>query len=133
MKNRFFCPKCKGSLNIGEHIVFTIVNKKNQKGIALLSPMVGDYSVTISDDFKVAEGEFTSFCCPLCDSKLQAPDLNENLARIGMVDEMGVSQQIVFSQIAGEKCTYKIHENNVEAFGKDSAHYLYYFTLIRGH
>lgn len=131
MENNFLCPKCNGFLNIGSRIVFSVRNNKNQRGLIFLSSEVGDYSVTYNPGFSVETGELLEFICPLCNARLHTPEINENLAKILMVDEMKNITNIVFSQIKGEKCTYKISGSNIESYGKDAAFYLGYFNIVK--
>lgn len=128
METNFLCPKCNGLLNVGSQIVFTVKNNKKERGLIFLSSTVGDYAVTHNQGFLVETGELSEFLCPLCNSHLHTPEINENLAKILMIDEHKNISNVVFSRIKGEKCTYKIAGGNIEAFGKDAASYLGYFN-----
>ena len=46
-----------------------------------------------------------------------------------MIDEQGKEFDIYFSNIAGEKCTYKISGATVESKGPDSTKYNKYFDI----
>lgn len=131
MEENFLCPKCNGLLNVGSQIVFTIKNQKKERGLIFLSSAVGDYSVTHNDDFLVESGELTEILCPLCNAQLHSPEINENLAKILMIDKMKNISNVVFSRIKGEKCTFKITGGNIESFGKDAAYYLGYFNIVK--
>lgn len=131
METNFLCPKCNGLLNVGTQIVFTVRNSKKERGLIFLSSDVGDYSVTHNHGFIMENGELIEFLCPLCNAKLHTPEINENLAKILMIDEMKNISNVVFSQIKGEKCTYKIAGGNIEAYGKDAAFYLGYFNIVK--
>jgi hypothetical protein len=62
--------------------------------------------------------------CPLCHANLTDQTISKNLARIKMIDSAGLEYDIYFSEIVGEKCTYKINrDKKVETFGEDAADY----------
>lgn len=130
MKNDFLCPKCNGYLNVGDYIIFSAKTKRGDLGLILLSPKIGDYTVHKHPFFNFKKGERVQFFCPICHADLVAIDVNENLAKIKMIDDKNKEHTILFSGIAGEKCTYKITDKNVEAFGKDASKYINFFNLI---
>ncbi len=45
MNENYLCPKCKGLLNVDEHLVFIIKTKSPRKGLIFLSPEIGNYKV----------------------------------------------------------------------------------------
>ena len=48
--------------------------------------------------------------------------ISKNLAKIKMIDSKGCEYDIYFSEIFGEKCTYKISgDKKMEVFGEDAA------------
>lgn len=129
MKANYVCPHCRGFLNIGDKIVFTAKTKNHKKGLVFLSPKIGDYSVISHDDFVFEQGELVSFFCPICNISLEATKVNPNLACITMVDEHSKEFDIYFSSVAGEKCTYKIRDKKVEAYGDHNKTYINFFNL----
>ncbi|OFX21811.1 MAG: hypothetical protein A2033_05860 [Bacteroidetes bacterium GWA2_31_9] len=129
MKSNYLCPHCRGYLNVGENIIFAAKTKSHKRGLVLLSPKIGDYSVITHIDFKFEQGELISFYCPICNISLEATAVNENLANVVMKDETGKEYDVFFSGIAGERCTYKITDKKVEAFGEKSIHYINFFNL----
>ncbi|MFH2141208.1 MAG: hypothetical protein ABIJ97_02205 [Bacteroidota bacterium] len=128
MKNSYLCPKCNGYLNVGEDIIFSVKTKSKDVGLIILSMKLGDYSARNNPKFKYKSGERVDFFCPICHANLAAKNINENLAKVKMVDDENNEFTIVFSGIAGEKCTYKIKQN-IEAFGEDSKKYMKYLHL----
>jgi hypothetical protein len=40
-----------------------------------------------------------------------------------MIDDRGEEYDIVFSEIIGQRCTYKVQGDKVESFGKDAEIY----------
>ena len=127
MKNDYLCPKCKNKLNIGGNIVFTTKKENGEKGLILLSQKVGDYTIIHHPAYKYSHGEHLKFFCPICHTNLEAVDVNKSLAKIIMVNEDKQESEIYFSEIIGEKCTYKITDSEIEAFGDHSAQYINFF------
>ena len=40
--NNYLCPKCKGYLNVGGHILFATKTRRNHKGLLMLDPKIGE-------------------------------------------------------------------------------------------
>ena len=127
MNRSYLCPKCRNHLKVGDNIVFVARWSNGTKALLLLSPEIGDYRTIHHPSVHIEEGQRLEFLCPICHANLTASELNKNLARIIMIDEDDDSYDIVFSEIAGEKCTFKIGNNKIEQFGKDSTHYTHFF------
>ncbi len=128
MKNDYLCPHCRGHLKVHEYIVFSAKTEDGQKGMMLLSPEVGDYRLKVHPSFKLTEGKHIDYYCPICHTDLAAKDLNDNLARIIKVGDAGTEDILLFSEIAGEKCTYVIHpDEKMDVFGENSQHYMNFF------
>lgn len=123
--NSFLCPKCSGHLKVGHSVVFSTRSTKGETGLILLSPKLGNYKVINHPSFDFEDGDYVEFFCPLCHVQLTS-EKNENLAKVIMIDNELKESEILFSKIAGEKCTYKIMDGNVEEFGEDSSCYLEY-------
>ena len=123
--NDFLCPKCKGQLRVGEHIIFKVKNDKKENGIILLSPQIGNYSSIKHPSFEYQQGEIVDFHCPLCNRSLQS-DIHKNLALVLMKDEEGKSFAVYFSQVAGEHSTYEVNGDSVHATGEDAGVYTYF-------
>ncbi|MBI4646435.1 MAG: hypothetical protein HY738_07535 [Bacteroidia bacterium] len=129
MENNFICPKCNGYLNVADHIVFSTKAKNGSHGLIFLSPKVGDYTVEKHISYNYSPGEQLFFYCPLCRADLTAPEVNKNLAKVFMIDSNNKKHAILFSMIAGEKCTYKLSEDEVESFGDSANVYLNFINL----
>lgn len=126
-QNEYICPKCNGYLKVNVKIIFIALKENGKKGIILLNPDLGDYKRIAHSSMKLKDGERLTFLCPICQSDLSANEINRNLARIIMTDENGTEYKILFSEVQGEKCTYRICKKEIEAFGEDSSTYLNYF------
>ncbi len=127
MNRDYLCPKCHGHIKVGSHIIFTVITRNQKRGIMLLSPELGDYRTIHHPSLEFQPGDRVEFLCPICHANLTASEWHHNLARIVMIDEEGNRYDVVFSEIAGEKCTYKIGNDEIESFGENSAEYTNYF------
>ena len=127
MEINYLCPKCKSYLNIGQKIVLSVKVKDKQEGLILFEKELGNYEIKKHDIIEYKKGDMLGFYCPICHENLASEDVNSNLAKIIMSDEKGKEFEIVFSKIAGEHATYKLKDNEVEAFGEDSDNYINYF------
>lgn len=128
MKQNFICPRCKGYLNVGEHIVLAAESKHGEPGLILFNPELGNYTTLKNPEFKTTEGEKYEFYCPLCQQKLAA-DIHDNLSHIIMIDEDKTEYQVLFSKIAGEKSTYKIVGESAEIYGDHHSNYIDFINL----
>ncbi len=124
----FLCPKCHGHLRVGDHIIFSVKTENKESGLILMHPEFGNYKYENHSSLRLEEGKHIDFYCPICHAKLTS-DRHENLVKIIMCDENGKEFEILFSKIAGQKCTYKIIGESVEVFGKDSDDYIDFFNL----
>jgi len=128
MKQNFICPRCKGYLNVADHIILTAEDKSGNSGLILFSPELGNYTTKKNPNFKTKEGEKHEFFCPLCQEKLAA-DTHDNLSYIVMIDEENVEYQILFSKIVGEHSTYKIVGESTEIYGHHHSNYIDFVNL----
>ncbi len=123
MKAKYVCPKCRTNINIGNQIILTGKTKTGLKGIVILKSELGDYCTLFSEDFDVVEGNKVSLSCPICRATLSTPK-EKNLAHLIIIDENNNESTIQFSQILGERCTYKIKGDKIiQAFGEHQEKY----------
>ena len=127
MKNDFLCPYCKGKLNVKGNIVIAVRNEAQKRGLVFLSPNLGNYETTTHPTFEMKDGEHLDFLCPMCHANLKALAYDENLARVFMTDEAQKVYEIVFSEIAGEHCTYKLVDSKIESYGEHVDHHTNFF------
>ena len=121
----FLCPKCRGHIRVDDHIIFKVKNNAKQTALLLLSPQIGNYTSIKHPTFEIKEEEFLEFYCPLCNASLES-DIHQNLAWIILQDETGKSNDVYFSQIAGEYSTFKTDEESVHVAGEDAGRYTYF-------
>ncbi|MBK8946843.1 MAG: hypothetical protein IPM32_16455 [Ignavibacteriae bacterium] len=127
MKNDFLCPYCKGKLNVKSNIVLAVRTEAQKRGLIFLSPKLGNYQVTTHPSFNLKEGEHLEIFCPMCHANLKAIEFDENLAKMFMMDESQKVYEIVFSEIAGEHCTYKLVDSMIESYGEHQNNYVNHF------
>jgi hypothetical protein len=130
MAVEYVCKICRGCLNVKTSIVLAASRLHSSKrGLVFLNPEIGNYTTTTHPSFQIEEGEEYIYTCPICHSQLNSTKY-KHLVRIIMIDENGKEYNIYFSGIAGEKCTYKLRENNVEVkIGPDVKTYDKYFDV----
>ena len=131
MENNYYCPKCSGNLNIGGYIVLTAKSEDEKGSIMFFQKDLGDYKVLKHPDSLIRTGNHFEFFCPVCSENLSSG--NENLAEVLMKDSDGDVYKILFSEIMGEKATYKIKGSDVQPFGSDSRKYVNYFGIEPGY
>ncbi len=127
MKNDYLCPTCKGHLKVNEFVVFSVETPEGAKGLVFLSPELGNYNSVKHPSLEIKDGSNVNFFCPICHADLAAPDVSDNLARIVVTDDNNSEAFLLFSKVVGEKCTFKVHDDEVETFGEDSTIYMNYF------
>ncbi len=127
MKNDYLCPYCKGKLKVDQKIVLSVTNESKKSGLVFLSPQLGNYEIKTHPSFEIKEGEHLDYFCPICHANLAAIEYDENLAKVMMMDDSQKIYEIVFSEIAGEHCTYKLVDSMIESYGEHVDHYTNYF------
>lgn len=127
MKNDFLCPYCKGKLNVNNNIVLSVHTESQKVGLVFLNSKLGNYDTVTHPSFNLKEGEHLDFFCPICHANLAAIEFDENLAKVFMTDESQKVYEIVFSEIAGEYCTYKLIDAMIDSYGEHVDHYVNHF------
>ena len=127
MKNDFLCTYCKGKLNVKGNMVLSVRTESMKRGLVFLSPKLGNYETTTNPSFEMKDGEHLDFFCPICHANLAALEIDDNLAKVFMTDESQKVYEIVFSEIAGEHCTYKLVDHEIESYGEHVDHYVNHF------
>jgi len=129
MAVEYLCKACRGHLNVKTSIVLAAQKKNSsQRGLVYLNPELGNYTVRTHPSFQLKEGEEYLYTCPICHSLLNSAKYS-HLVRIIMIDEDGKEYDIYFSDIAGEKCTYKLRGSELELRGSDAERYSKYFEV----
>jgi len=121
----FLCPECREHLRISDHLIFKVKNAAKKSAMLLLSPHIGNYSSIKHPSFRIEQGEFLEFYCPLCNARLKS-DIHPDLAHVIMQEETGKCYDVYFSQIAGEHSTFKTDGDSVHQAGEDAGRYTYF-------
>lgn len=130
MAIEYLCKACRGHLNVKTSIILAAQKVNSPKrGLVYLNPEIGNYTITTHSTFPIEQGEEYIYTCPICGAQLNSRKYY-HLVRIIMIDQDSKEYNIYFSDIAGEKCTYKIRGTNIEdAQGPDSERYTRYFEV----
>lgn len=128
MNLNYLCPICNSYINIGNLLLFSVKTKAGYTGIIALDTEIGNYAVVKNENLDYAEGDKLDFFCPVCHEALSS-GRHSSLAKIVMEDEDKKRFEILFSQVAGKKSTYKITGATMEMYGDDSAEYLDFLNL----
>lgn len=119
-ENDYLCPKCKGHLNVGGVLVFATETHRKHKGLIMLNPKVGEYNYKHHPNYMLEKGELVDFHCPICHANLTSSK-NKDHAMILMVGEDdNCDYELYFSKKAGNKSTYVVAKEEIEAFGEDA-------------
>ena len=116
MVQNFICPKCKGSICVGGHVIFSTKTKTGKTGLLLLSPTLGDYQIVHHETFKYEEGDILEFFCPICHEELTS-EVENVLVEILLLYNDNQEHRILFSKSLGQRFTYEIVGGKVKAFG----------------
>lgn len=119
-ENNFLCPKCRSQLVPNKKIVLLAKLSNGSAGLLLLSPILGEYSATTHYAFQVSAGDKVDISCPICHEDLGDYKDNQNLACVIMIDDRDEEYDIVFSEIIGQRCTFKIQGGKIESYGEDA-------------
>lgn len=130
MKDHFICPHCRGYLNARKNIIFIAETEGGNRGIMLLSPEIGDYSMIKHPRFRLTDGEKIQLYCPICHANLvKRMGDDKQLAKIIMLDQQNKEHEIHFSGIVGERSTFKVTDGKIESYGTHASRYINFFNL----
>ena len=126
-ENNFLCPQCRSQLVPNKKIVLLAKLPDGEQGLLLLSPILGEYSATTHAAFNVNAGDKVDIFCPVCHADLGDYHDDQNLAKVIMIDDREEEYDIIFSEIIGQRCTFKIHGEEMEKYGEDADIYTNYW------
>lgn len=124
----YLCPHCGAYLKVGDKVVLTIKKEKWSGGMVFLHPELGNYTVENHPSFKVEKGELVVMYCPVCGHELTSSK-HPNLAMVILRDAEGKDYDIYFSQVVGERSTFRMIGEHVEIHGEDADNYVDFFNL----
>lgn len=129
MALEYLCKTCRGHLNVKTSIILAAREAKgSRRGLILLNPEIGNYTTSTHPSFRMEKGVEYIFTCPICHSQLNSSKYN-HLVRLIMIDDSGNEFNVYFSDIGGEKCTYKLGGQQIEKKGPDVQKYDRYFEV----
>jgi len=129
MAVEFLCKACRGVLNVKTSIIISATKiNSTKRGLVYLNPELGNYTNTTHPTFGLENGAEYLFNCPICHSQLNSAKY-PHLVRIIMKDDNKKESDIYFSNIGGEKCTFKLSETGLEEQGPDAGKYDKYFDI----
>jgi hypothetical protein len=100
----YVCPNCRSCLLVWNNIVLIIKScTEDKQGILLLNPELGNYEFICHYILDFKGMECLDYFCPVCNSNLNATDVNRNLARIIMIDEDQQEYELYLSRDSGEQ------------------------------
>lgn len=126
MQRDFICPNCSGHLKVEKMIAFSVKSDSGKSGLVFLSPSLGDYKVHKHPSLRFVPGEHIDFFCPICHFNLIVEKNGKKFTRV-MMEEFDEESEILFSQIAGEKCTFVFSHGRIEGYGEDAGKYANFF------
>jgi len=129
MESNFLCPKCRAYLNVGDNVIFSVKEGNEIGGVILLNKQVGNYKVITNGRFQIETGKHYSYFCPVCHADLAA-GTERPLTKVLITDDKGSNYELLFSQIAGEHCTYILKNDKLETYGEDSNLYINHFGEV---
>jgi hypothetical protein len=130
MQFDYLCPHCKGFLKVRDKVVVTVKKEGWPGALLFLHPELGNYSSENHPSFKFDKGEKFIMYCPICGADLTS-EKHKNLAMVLMRDADNNEYHIYFSQVAGEKSTFRLVGEHVSVHGEDSDNYLDLFSLSK--
>jgi hypothetical protein len=123
MNTNYFCPSCKGQLNVDDKIVLIARDFSNKQGLIFFHTALGNYSIRMISSLKIKKGDAVDFFCPYCHANIQYQKDKTHLAKLMQKNEYDKISEIIFSKIYGEKATFQIEDDKVHSFGKQAEHY----------
>jgi hypothetical protein len=125
----YLCKVCRGHLKVETSIVLAATKiNSTEKGLIFLNPEIGNYTTKTHPAFSIKEGAEYIYTCPICHSQLNSGKY-KHLVRIILIDDEKKEYDIYFSDIAGEKCTFKLRGKKLEVKGPDAKRYTKYFEV----
>ncbi len=123
MKTNYYCPECKGHINMGNDIVLIMKQKDGTRSIAFLHTELGNYESQVDPDIKLKEGDVVEFLCPLCNNNIEYHKEKTKLARMIRVDDSKIQSQVIISKVYGEYATYHIEGEKIMSYGEHAIRY----------
>lgn len=111
----FLCPHCQQSVVKDDVIELTTIRLTGEKGLIRMASEIGNYSFEHFPPLKFQDDECIGFSCPNCNVDLAAKDY-PNYALLSMDVGNGITFDVIFSRMAGERVTKIITEDGIETY-----------------
>ena len=121
MKRTYYCLACGANLNPNVKIVMTLI-KEGVRGLALFSPIPGNYKIILSDELTFRDGDVIDVHCPVCGVAMSS-DVSPMLARVGFRRSDGTTGWADFSRKWGEQATFYVTDERVRSYGDNAELY----------
>jgi hypothetical protein len=108
--------RCGARLNPDVKIILR-AEVRGQRGLLLLSPQPGNYTVIVPDGLKLRHKDEVRFSCPVCAVDLTSKR-DRTMAEIRFRSADGTAGIVAFSREFGRHATYVITEEKVKAYGE---------------
>lgn len=116
---QYHCPKCEKSLMNKAKVKLNFKRKEHEDtGIIFLSPEPGNYEFITSPKISFLPKERVIFMCPFCNADLTSKK-NKKFAELKMMVNEFIFFEALFSTVHGNKRTYIITQDDVDAYGDD--------------
>lgn len=119
MNITYYCPHCRGAINMFDHIILSAKCPKHKIGLVLLHEEIGNYRVKMSASLSADKGDVFDLYCPICHESLNT-EKGEHYAYFVRTDASGMESKIVISRKYGDQYTLKITGTTVESYGESA-------------
>ena len=119
----YCCPFCDHTLTANGEISFLTFDKLNRRINLKLSAIPGKYGYRSEPKIHLNTGDRLDFICPHCESNLHSYKYPK-FVEIYLVVSEGITFEVLFSPVCGEKITYVIMEDEMVKYRSD------FFSLI---
>ena len=114
---QYHCPNCDRSLTEGKKVHLNFERTEhNHKGHIFLEPEPGNYEFYTDPPTDFKKGERVVFVCSKCKKDLTSKK-NKQFAELKMIVNDFISFEALFSTVYGDKRTYIVTQDEVDAYG----------------
>ena len=114
---QYHCPNCDKSLTEGKKVHLNFERTEhNHKGHIFLEPEPGNYEFYTDPPTDFKKGERVVFVCSKCKKDLTSKK-NKQFAELKMIVNDFISFEALFSTVYGDKRTYIVTQDEVDAYG----------------
>jgi hypothetical protein len=123
MNVTYYCPHCRGAINVLDYIVLSARCPRHKAGLILLHEEIGNYTVRMSESISAEIGDIFDLFCPICHETLNT-EKGEHFASFIRTDKTGMESKIIVSRKYGDQYTLKITGTTVESYGESARKFI---------